>query len=90
LGLFPTIAKDTQRWNVIFAPPGPKPTVEVVFEFRGTTVIGWLGLFATIAPGWMFPGTQQARMFDHLALAIAKKSDDLRALARRDQPPGRP
>lgn len=89
LGLVPTVAKDTQRWAVTFTVPGPKPrpTVEVVYEYRSTFVLGWWGLFATIAPGWIFPAQLESRMIDHLTLAIAKKSDDLRALARWIRPP---
>jgi hypothetical protein len=91
LGFFPTIGNNTQRWEVIFtSPPRTEPTIRVVYEYQGTTVIGWPGLFATIAPGWMFPDTQRARMMDHFMLAIVGKSDDLRALAGRTRPSDRP
>ncbi len=83
LGLYPTVAKDTQRWEVTFSAPDSKQTVQVVVEFHNKTVIGWAGLFATIFPGWMFPATQDARMLDHLSLAIAKQADAIRALAGR-------
>jgi hypothetical protein len=38
----------------------------------------------------MFPGTQRAWMLDHFVLAIAKKSDDLRALAGERRPSSKP
>ena len=83
LGLVPTIATDTQRWEVTFAAPDTKPVVHVVVEHDGTVVIGLAGFLATVAPGWMSARTHHVRTFDHLALAIARKSDALRALAGR-------
>jgi len=84
LGVFPTVANATERYVVTFAPPDAKPTVRVEAEHRGKIVIGWAGgLFAVIAPGWMFPGTYTRRMREQLKLAIAQKADAIFALAGR-------
>jgi len=84
LGLFPTVANGTEFLEVTFAAPDAQTTVRVGTEHRGKSVIGWAGgLFATIAPGWMFPSTYDRRMYDQLELAIARKADAILVLAGR-------
>jgi hypothetical protein len=87
LGLFPTVANDREGLEVTFAAPDSRTTVKVATEHDGTTVLGWAGgLFAAIAPGWMFPGTYDRRMYDRLELDIARKADAILSLASRRHP----
>jgi hypothetical protein len=84
LGLFPTVAKAREGLEVTFAAPDAQTTVRVGTEYQGKSVIGWAGgLFAAIAPGWMFPSTYDRRMYDQLELAIARKADAILVLAGR-------
>jgi hypothetical protein len=82
LGIYPTVANGTERLEVSFTAPSSKP-VQVAVEHHGKTVIGWAGLFVTIAPGWMLPSTYTRRIYDQLGLAITMKGDAILALAGR-------
>lgn len=84
LGLFPTVAREREGLEVTFAAVNSRTTVRVATEHQGTSMIGWAGgLFVAVAPGWMFPGTHDRRMYDHLELGIAEKADAILALTRR-------
>ena len=84
LGLFPTVAKEREGLVVTFAAVDSRTTVGVATEYQGKSMLGWAGgLFVAVAPGWMFPGTRDRRMYDQLELDIARNADAIRALARR-------
>jgi hypothetical protein len=87
LGIVPQWARFELGYAFSFHSSGGagEPVLIGCGEAEGTMVVGWLGIPLNVLPNWTLQNPEESeRFYNRLALAIAKRREDLVRLARKD------
>ena len=87
VGIIPTFVEENHGDSFsLSSPKKPDDKVKIIYRYRGTTVLGWLGLFYNLHPDWwMFPESSQ-RYLDSLSYSIITKADGIKSLTEPSSP----